>query len=714
MRNIIQNLGLIDLEFYLDAFGFTFIFTQEDHIDRRYEVINFILENMYGNNNFSMLLASNNPNITQDRQGGLFSIKRYNDYVPYRFNTQEIIIAIEPYNIIICRADVPHFLHLFQNKQPHILTNRNWEITRVLFHYNKDNPIVHIPTHVVFNCLREMDTLRYLRTIKNGQNIPLTQEMHVELDNKINNFHQLLLPNKFINQLDYTLEAGIIQQNQLVVPEYKWIKNHPDRHRFKNIRYNKFDIYVSNIKIPQVSPFRLHGGISIMPVNSDEDHEHEHIQGLGIFSKHRYYSKTFHYVKQKHHLVPKLRNERIEEQTIQQVRRNIDTMDMLFNSLRDHPIKQKLYKYRMEFSFRSTGESIAIMAERSQNKTLSFIINEICYHFSQTLPKLGISIISNSNDLPKLHFIHQNYLLYQKELRKMLVGKNESTMSTLPPAKILCYRFLWANCMISIGFTSNKFRSMIGRFLRPDRQPFTYKRAFYDAFLADMITRSSDYFDSFMLPLDNVIINQVLLSDEDDVNANDNANNNQNANDTVENNNNNNCDNNNNVNVDNNDNDHNDDNDDNEDDFSLINLSNYPQDSLPYFHYISRVLHFHYQSKESVKTFLAENRFHPNHVRKPTRDQIRKVLLHFGLSGTVDNKRKRKDLVDRFEDLLPNIIYMSLNNNENLIHTSEEYYEINPVNQQDNNVSEAQNANQQVNDINEEEIMNENNDVYHF
>ena len=82
------------------------------------------------------------------------------------------------------------------------------------------------------------------------------------------------------------------------------------------------------------------------------------------------------------------------------------------------------------------------MVERSENKTLSLIINEICSHFNETLPMLGISIISHSNNLPRLYLIHQNYLLYQKELRKMLVGRNESTMSNLNTAEILYYCFL--------------------------------------------------------------------------------------------------------------------------------------------------------------------------------------------------------------------------------------------------------------------------------
>ena len=622
-----EEKGCKNPEMFLDCLGITFIFDTKSKKEKMIALK--YLENCffagYELELVKLIDAWSQSRGYGDGQSRLYSINKNNDYICKDYQKKELRIATWPMSFLICENDAEDFIASMEKICPHIPINSSWKKSRLLFSYTTFNTAGYLPMVTFLEVLENVEQLTYLKVIQSGQNVPLTEKSILKLDEKLKQFQCLEVKNKMIYQLDLAFQGELEKINgHCVAPMVKWLKKSKGRaDAIDDIRSEKYIMYTYEQKVAMKHDNEdLLGGVTIRAKNSRVDHEKDCLEGLGIFSKIKIYSSGYNLVRAKKHLVINLKDEIVENRTLRTLRTQAKTLVEIVKYLQNHKFLEKICKPRIEFTVRPTGSTLSFQVRRSSTFNLRNILEHILDKLINLEDDLGVDMETNAESLPRFDRMFQLFDLYMEQIKNLTVGRNTTLkLNDLNLDVKLFFRWLWANCLMVAGLSSKHTKNMLDGFLR-NRDESAFRsdlRQVYSNELNRKIEEEEAFnlFDSHMLPLSAqgirsrfFVIERPVAREGEEMLAP-----------------------------------------------TIDDLDKIPPQSLRYYEQISIILHFYYRNHPNMIEMFEEQRFKADFSRKPTIDNMRKVMLPFSQLGNLP--RRTEETRNKLRDLLPEIIERS-------------------------------------------------------
>ena len=171
-----------------------------------------------------------------------------------------------------------------------------------------------------------------------------------------------------MHQLDLAIEFEANTEHGWVAPLFSWDEVNDFRGMNEDeVRWVIHPMLLNKMRKDEDRTHDLIGGTTFCPTNSEIDHASNILPGLDVFSKVRCCNAACHCMKQKKHLVPSMKNVRIEENIVLTAKKQLATMCDMMNHLINHEHPQKTHKHRIECSHENKGRSTCSMMSRSNS-----------------------------------------------------------------------------------------------------------------------------------------------------------------------------------------------------------------------------------------------------------------------------------------------------------------------------------------------------------
>ena len=454
----LKSINFINPIVYVDALSFCFYFgnlLNNNGHQIIQESIEFVKKYIFQTSMTNEVTLNSFMKDKNDKEGGLFSIKKNNSYVIEEMMKKEFVICFKPWTLVIHEENAEEFIMALKQNIVGLPINNNYKTSKAIAKYCYKDINVH--TSVILEILHNMKSLKYLKISRVGQNLELNRNNKIIFIEFFYQFRQLQLKEKYLLQFDLAIEFEIEQnERDIACPQYEMehdVQHGIELFQQRNIKIERFKFHNLNMNN------NLCGGISMKHYNHDcamiDMGKYLH----GVF-KIRCYVNTHNFNRHHTNMISNIKKDVHPYPTnVKNMKRSVNYLQQMFNEQCSLNPKN-LRKYRIENSCRALGYTNNCKRESMSQMSLSHALLKMIITITKTLPAFGVVPVNCKEELPKLHNIGEGISLHSSFLNMALHVDDKTKLEDIKDIKKDFMLFCYTNLIMLIGF-AKKNRKII-------------------------------------------------------------------------------------------------------------------------------------------------------------------------------------------------------------------------------------------------------------